>query len=139
MFRSVGEPTPQGRIGTFSFTKLVVADLERAARFYHDVFGMEQVQRIQAEIAGDAIDEIILGTDGGPGLILLQWAARSAPDVGAVILGFTTSDASAVFARVLAAGGRVREPVRPVAEAGGLRVGFLEDPEGHLLEIVELS
>ena len=132
-------PEPQNRIGTFSFTKLAVADLERAARFYHDVFGMKQVQRIQAEIAGNAIEEIILGADGGAGLILLHWVGRNAPDVGAVILGFTTSDASVVFDRAVAAGGRVHEPVRRSPKPAGSRSASSKDPEGHLLEIVELS
>jgi predicted enzyme related to lactoylglutathione lyase len=119
----------------FSFTKLVVGDLEREARYYENVFEMARLQRVQADLAGSPLDEIILGTDGGPGLILMNWTEQDAPPAGEVILGFTTTDIGDLFHRALASGGRLRQAP---AEVEGLRVGVLEDPEGHLAEVVEV-
>jgi predicted enzyme related to lactoylglutathione lyase len=122
----------------YSFTKLVVRDLEAMARYYADVYDLTELQRVQAAIAGVPIDEIILGQDGAyGGLILLNWVGQDPPPTGEVILGFTTADLPALVERAVAAGGVIREAPRQVAEAGGLLVGFVTDPEGHLAEVVE--
>ena len=123
---------------TYSFTKLVVDDLEGMARFYEDVYGLTELQRVQAEIGGEPIDEIILGSDGGyGGLILLRFVDRPAPANGEVIVGFTTADIAALFERARAAGATEVDAPKVMAEAGGLMVGFLTDPEGHLTEVVQ--
>ncbi|HEX4431674.1 MAG TPA: VOC family protein [Frankiaceae bacterium] len=56
-----------------------------------------------------------------------------------MILGFTTPDITALFDRAQRAGAKTRQTPSAIQAAGGLRVGFLEDPEGHLAEIVELA
>jgi Glyoxalase-like domain len=121
-----------------SFTKLVVDDLDGMSAFYQHVYGLTQLARLQATIAGSPIDEVILGTAAVPSLILLKWVGRARPDPGAVILGFTTPDITALFERGLNAGAVARQTPREMEAAGGLCVGFLDDPEGHLAEIVEL-
>jgi predicted enzyme related to lactoylglutathione lyase len=122
----------------YSFTKVVVDDLDAMAAYYGEVFGLTEVRRVKAEIAGEGIDEIMLGLDGSlaGGLILLKWLDRAAPTSGEVILGFLTADISALVARAEAAGGTVREAPRMSLEAG-LVVGFIADPEGHLAEVIE--
>ena len=123
----------------YSFTKVIVTDLDGMARYYGDVFGLTELQRVQGEIDGSAIDEIILGLEGEyGGLILLNWVGQPAP-TGEVILGFTTPDIGALFSRAESAGGKVREAPIERAEAGGLKVGFVTDPEGHLAEVVEVA
>ena len=61
-------------LSTFSFTKLVVADLEKMAAFYTHVFDLSQVTRMSDAIVADRIEEIILGgADAAPvALILLR-------------------------------------------------------------------
>jgi len=125
---------------TFSFTKLVVGDLEGMSSFYQEAYGLKPFDRVKADIAGDAIDEIMLGVDSafGPGsVVLLQYPERPAPTPGAVILGFTTDDLDALVARVEAAGGRLHGEVR-VSDAAPVRVAFLLDPEGNLVECVQV-
>jgi predicted enzyme related to lactoylglutathione lyase len=123
---------------TYAFTKLVVRDLDAMTRYYGKVYGLAPIQRVTAEIAGSPIEEIILGRDGSyGGLILLHWVGQPAPARGELILGFTTPDIAALFARAESAGGAVRKAPEPSEEAGGLVVGFVEDPEGHLAEVVE--
>jgi predicted enzyme related to lactoylglutathione lyase len=122
----------------FSFTKLVVRDLDRMGDFYGRLLGTNDAQRLQAKIDGDVIDEIIIGIDGQPGLILMSGLAGSEPNATGVVLGFTTTGIAELFERAQASGGKVRRAPRAVAEAGGLLVGLLDDPEGHTLEVVEV-
>lgn len=128
------------RSTTFSFTKLVVDDLEKIAAFYTRVYDLKEVTRVQAEIGSEAIDEIILGTGSemSPGsLILLEFVDRPPPRTGEVLLGFTTDDLPALLDRVLAAGGGIHAGIKEMPEMG-LRVAFATDPEGHLAELVQM-
>jgi predicted enzyme related to lactoylglutathione lyase len=122
---------------TFAFTKLVVDDLEVTARFYEDVFALTRLQHVRASIAGSPIEEIVLGSDGGMGPVLLKWLDKHDSPRGEVILGVTTTDINSLFERATAAGGQVCVAPASSPEAGGLTVGFLEDPEGHLIEVIE--
>lgn len=124
----------------FSFTKLLVADLERAAAFYTAVCGLVELQRVESSIAGRPIREINYHpTDPGGGtLTLLQFLDARAPARDETILGFTTTDIAAFCARAVAAGGRVVDPIRAMPEHR-LRVAFVEDVEGHWIEVVQLE
>ena len=123
-----------------SFTKLIVADVDKMAAYYTEVFGFEPIERVESDIGGDPIDEIILGVAGeyAGGVILLKFTQKPAPTGGEVILGFTTDDIDALFAKILAAGGSIHAPVRDDPDVP-YKVGFATDPEGHLAEIVELA
>lgn len=125
---------------TFGFTKLIVHDLEKQAAFYRDVYGLHGVQRVQAEIGSEAIDEIMLSSDPKAAfgsLVLLKFVGRPAAQQGEGILGFITDDLPALLDRVRAAGGGVHAPIKEMPEHK-LRVAFATDPEGHLAEIVQL-
>jgi predicted enzyme related to lactoylglutathione lyase len=128
------------RSTAFSFTKLVVDDLEKMADFYTEVFGLAAVHRVRAEIGGEPIEEILFGAGGelAPGsLVLLKFVGRPRPRPGEVLLGFTTDDLPALLDRVVAAGGAVHEGIREMPEMK-LRVAFATDPEGHLAELVQM-
>lgn len=121
-----------------TFVKLVVHDLEKMTRYYTEVFGLKELQRVIADIAGSPVEETILGTDDGePQLVVMTWTDRPGPSAGEVIVGFWTTDIAGVFARAHEAGGQVLEEPRVRTDAGGLRVGFVADPEGHLAEVIE--
>jgi predicted enzyme related to lactoylglutathione lyase len=122
----------------YSFTKLIVNDLEKMSSFYAGVFDLEQIERIQSAIGPDPIEEIMLGIDGkfDHGLVLLKFVDKPAPENGELILGFTTDDIEAVYERVRTAGGGIHAAIR--RDAGSpYKVGFVRDPEGHLAEVVE--
>ena len=122
----------------YSFTKLIVNDLEKMSSFYAEVYDLKEVERIQSAIGSDPIDEIMLGVDGefDNGLVLLKFVDRPAPENGELILGFTTDDVEAVYERALTAGGGIHAAIKH--DAGSpYKVGFLRDPEGHLAEVVE--
>ncbi|GMU78057.1 MAG: hypothetical protein AMXMBFR46_08540 [Acidimicrobiia bacterium] len=122
----------------FGFTKLVVADLEASAAFYRDVFGVTEQYRVHADIAGREIDEILFEATapGGSTFVLLRFVDTAAPASGEVIIGFVTDDLDGVFARATEAGGSVHEAIHDSPDHG-VRVGFLADPEGHLIEVVQ--
>ena len=52
-----------------AFTKLIVGDVDKMAAFYGEVFGLKPIERIQSEIGGDRIDEILLGVLREDGLV----------------------------------------------------------------------
>jgi predicted enzyme related to lactoylglutathione lyase len=124
----------------FSFTKLIVRDLEKLAGFYSEVYGLHAVKRVRERIGDEAIDEVMLSPDPaaafGP-LILLRFAGRERPAHGEVLLGFVSDDLPALLDRVRAAGGGIHADIRHVPELG-LRVAFATDPEGHLAELVQM-
>jgi predicted enzyme related to lactoylglutathione lyase len=127
---------------TFSFTKLVVHDVEKMAAFYGAVYGLHAVNRVSGEsIGGEEIDEIMLSTDPKAPFgtfVLLRYVGRAASPNGEVILGFTTGDLPALLDRVRAAGGGVHAPIKDLPHLK-VRVAFATDPEGHLAELVELK
>lgn len=124
----------------FSFSKLLVADLEKCAAFYKAVCGLVELQRVEATINGRPIREINFHPTypGGGALTLLQFLDTEKPRREELILGFTTDDIEAFVERVRAAGGRVTDPIRAMPEHH-LRVAFVEDVEGHLIEVVQLG
>jgi predicted enzyme related to lactoylglutathione lyase len=125
----------------FSFTKLIVHDLDKMAAFYRDVYGLHAVHRVRGEsIGGEEIDEIMVSTDPSAqfgSLVLLKYLARAPSPCGELILGFTTDDLPALLERVRAAGGGVHAPIKEMPELR-LRVAFATDPEGHLAELVQM-
>jgi predicted enzyme related to lactoylglutathione lyase len=140
-----GLDVSEGRVaesvsGRFSFTKLVVHDLEAMARYYATVFGLEQLDRFKTDSLGTPIDEIMLAANGErAGLILFKYLERDAAANGEVILGFSTPDIRGLFAQAEAAGGRVDVAPYDPQIPGLALVGFLADPEGHLAEVIELA
>jgi lactoylglutathione lyase len=130
----------QRRKATFSSTKLIVDDLEKAASFYHEVYGLNALERVQAHIGTTRISEIIMGPDeqmSCESLVVLKYLDRPAPPPGEVLLGFSTTDLAALLKRVSRAGGTVFEEPREMPERG-FSVAFVADPEGHMAQVVQL-
>jgi predicted enzyme related to lactoylglutathione lyase len=123
----------------FGFTKLVVQDLEAMATFYKAVAGLEETGRVQSAVGEREIDEILFDAtgQGGGTFVLFKFLDRDAPATEEVILGFITDDLAAFVERTKAAGGSIVADIMTQVEHG-VKVAFVADPEGHLLEVVEL-
>lgn len=123
----------------FGFTKLLVADLEKSARFYSKAFNLTEMVRVDNEIAGRSISEIMYNptSEGAATFVLLTFNDVQSPSSDEVILGFQTSDLVATLEAVESAGGQIADPIRSMPEHG-IKVAFVTDPEGHLIEIVEM-
>lgn len=125
-------------LASFDFTKLVVADLERSAVFYKAVTGITEMIRFEAEICGRPIKEILFNPTGKnvSGLMLIAYTDSKQPVTGEIMVGFSTPDLEAFLARAVAAGGTVAQAIR-IEPDFKVRVAFVRDPEGHLLEVVQ--
>ena len=105
---------------------------ERAAAFYGEAFGAEEIDRIptpdgrlmsvQLRLAGGLLHL----ADEFPEMDVL-----APPSIGGtpVVLALEVRDAEAVFARAIAAGATVRQPLADMF--WGDRHGQLDDPFGH--------
>jgi len=127
----------------FGFCKLIVDDLDASAAFYETVFGIVPFNRVTKDVSattGGPIDEITYRptADGGPSLTLLKLVDKPAPPHGETVLGFMTSDIVALLDRATAAGGRIATPIQEQREHR-VKVAFIRDIEGHLVEVVELT
>jgi len=124
----------------FGFTKIIVDDLDRVAAFYEQALGLRQLQRVHDSVAGEPMEEIIMA-HGEMGqsvpLVVWKWPNRAAPAASDVILGFQTDDLDALVAKVVAAGGTIVDAPNDKPEHG-VRVAFAADPEGRLLELVQM-
>lgn len=130
---------PHGRTQDtdFMFTKLVVHDLDRAVQFYAAVFGLVEMHRLEAEIVGRMVSEVVFmpTSEGGPMFVLLRYHDAVGPVVGEQILGFATQDIGALVDRAESAGARVLER----KEAAGFVHAFIADPEGHVLQVSQAA
>lgn len=123
----------------FSGTKLLVDDLDKTAAFYTAVCGLTEVGRVSSSITGRAIEEILFNFrgEGPPNFVLLKFVGAPKPSNDETINVFVTEDLAAFVARATAHGGTLAQPVRAMPEHG-VKVCFVTDVEGHLMEVVEL-
>ena len=117
-------------IKTFGLTHLAlsVREKERAYRFYHDVFGMEEYYRDATSIQAK--------TPNCHDVIAFQ-EAEPRPGISAGVMHFgfrlrTPDDIDAAVEAVIAAGGTVR---RRGEFAPGIPFAFVNDPDGYEVEI----
>jgi len=111
---------------------IVVQGAERAAAFYAEAFGAKEISRIP--VPDGRLMSIQLRIGGG-----LLHLADEAPEMGVlapsriggtpVVLALEVDDAETVFARAVAAGATVRQPLADMF--WGDRHGQLDDPFGH--------
>lgn len=121
------------------FTKLVVDDLDKVAAFYAAVCGLVEEGRAEDEIAGRPMQELYFKSDppGTGTFTLTKFVGGPAGSRPGVILGFVTDDIDAFVDRAQSAGASVEQAAHPRPEHG-VKVAFLNDIEGNLLEVVEL-
>jgi PhnB protein len=117
---------------------LVVQGAERAAGFYRDAFGAEELSRIPTP--DGRLMSVELRIAGG--LLHLadefpEMGVLAPPSIGgtAVVLALEVSDAEAVFAQAVAAGAQVRQPLQDAF--WGDRHGQLDDPFGHRWNVAQ--
>jgi catechol 2,3-dioxygenase-like lactoylglutathione lyase family enzyme len=127
--------------GRFSFTKIIVADVDRLFGFYHEVFGLGVISRVRQGEGESELDEIIMGPAGegyaAPSLVIQRYPNRPIPARGEATLGFIVSDIGRTIEKAVAAGATIDRPVRTASEHG-IHVAFIKDPDGHLIEIVQM-
>jgi PhnB protein len=111
---------------------IVVQGAERAAAFYAEAFGAEELSRIP--VPGGRLMSVQLLLAGGVLHLADEFpemGVLAPPAIGGtpVVLGLEVDDAEAVFAQALVAGATVRQPLADMF--WGDRHGQLDDPFGH--------
>jgi len=111
---------------------IVVRGADRAAAFYREAFGAEELERIPTpdgrlmSVQLRVGDSVLHVADEFPEMDVLGPASIGGTPV---VLALDVSDAEAVFARALTAGASVRQPLHDAF--WGDRHGQLLDPFGH--------
>ena len=133
---------------------LRVSDIDRSIRFWQEALGGRLVAAPTLR-EGAFIDGVF-----GPGtrvkvchvaleanaLELWQFLQPASPippaeqtRLGLMHFGVTVDDVPAALARVEAAGGRARFPVKQLGGAGEARFVYCEDPDGHVFELLDVD
>ena len=121
------------RLGAFG---IAVADLARSADFYRSMFGMVDAATFDLP----HMREIVLGFASGKGaaLVLMQYTDGS--DNGwqgnPIKLVMYVDDPEGIAAAVVDRGGQVVLAPKLFPNVGAM-VGFVSDPDGHLIEIIK--
>jgi len=122
------------RVQSLDHVTIVVKDLAATRRFYVDVLGMEEVARPNFSFVGQWFQ-------AGPTLIHTILEAEGTGRAGFTRenntrghhFAFLVSDAEAAYARLQELGVPVVSPPRTRPD-GAVQV-FLQDPDGHLVEV----
>lgn len=117
---------------------VVVQGAERAAAFYRDAFGAEEVSRIPTP--DGRLMSVVLRLAGGTLHIADEFpemGVLAPPSIGGtpVVLALEVADARAVFERAVAAGAEVRQALGDTF--WGDRHGQVEDPFGHRWNVAQ--
>lgn len=128
-----------GKVIPLGFTKLIVQDIDRMSSFYCAVCGFEEEGRAGDQIAGRPISEVYFRSDppGTGTFTLTKFLDAQRPATEAIILGFVAKDIDDFVKTAVAAGATLTEPVQSRPEHG-VKVSFVKDIEGNLIEVVEL-
>jgi len=123
-----------------AFTKLLVGDLEAEVAFYSTALGLITKHRVSGGQGRTAYEEIVLSPaeSDEPSLVLLRRLHQATPTPGEAVLGFVVDDVEQVVRAAEGAGGVVRSAPKAVPRAG-LTVAQVEDPEGHLVELLQFG
>ena len=110
-------------------------DAVAAAGFYVAAFGAREVKRVGA----DPVERVVLDL-GGLAVFIEQapdtvHPAAATPCLGLEHLGLRVADIDAAMADLEARGVPVRTPI--TVRAPGLRIAFVEGPDGALIELLE--
>ena len=135
-------------VRNFSHICIGVSDMDRSVDFYRRLFGMDVV--FDVELEGPSLETVtgqsgakgrmIGGLIGGVMVELLGLGAKKSPPAGReprtgyTNISFAFDDLDAAYARVQALGFRAAQA--PV-DIGGVRMFFVNDPDGTPIELVE--
>ena len=126
----------------FSYTKIVVADIEASEAFYGSALGMTTVMRGTMGETDWAHEECVMTTTGEmsiPMLQLIRYHDKPVPAPTGVWLGFNVTDLDAVIEKVRAAGGSVLMAPKLIEEHNLILIAaVVADPEGHMIELIEM-
>lgn len=108
--------------------EIFVSDIERAARFYQTVLGVELRRTSEG---GAPLAIFASAVEDGVGGALVQRAGRAPTDQGVTVYLDANGKLDACIARVERAGGRVVQPKTDIGPPGF--IALVRDTEGNLV------
>ena len=139
-------PAAMAPAGRFDHVGISVADLRTAADWYCSAFGL--IKEFEFEVPHVGLRGAMLLSASGYRVELLERAGSArlgalpgSPDEAALRRGYghmclDVPDVDAAHAALLAAGAADRMPPRASPEPG-VRMAFVADPEGNLIELID--
>jgi lactoylglutathione lyase len=114
-----------------------VADLEKSADFYCQVFGMVRMQTLTLE----HMNEIILGFTGSrsAAVVLMHYTDGSAPNYSSnpVKLVFYVDLLQDNIDRIKSSNHEIVQQPTLYESMGGATIAFAKDPDGYLVEMIQ--
>src|SRR5687768_353359 len=146
----------QDVITGFNHTSFTVADIRRAVRFWTEAMGFEarsvspRTGKWQEKVTGVPGAELLVAHLYGHGthIEFIQYTAatgtnrRIEPNMScAAHVCFDVVDIEATWAKLIAAGARPQGEIARVdtGPVKGLKAGYLRDPSGIIIELVEVA
>lgn len=138
--------SPSLPLQAFSHVCVGVSDINASLDFYRRLLGFEVV--FDVELEGASL-ETVTGTSGAKGRMVGGLVAgvmvellglgdvpsgTSGPHLGYTNISFSVRDLDAVYRQVIELGFR---PAQEPVDIGGVRMFFVEDPDGTPIEIIE--
>ena len=124
------------KLGTPDYVVLIVADLDRALRFYTDVLGLTLGHRSggYAQFVTGAT-RLALYTREAMAGTLGRDLSPPVPEAPGFEIGFKVVDVDAAYAELVAKGALPVTP--PARRPWGQRTAYVADPDGHLIELAQ--
>jgi catechol 2,3-dioxygenase-like lactoylglutathione lyase family enzyme len=121
------------------YVVLVVADLDRAVRFYTEVLGLPLGHRSgpYAQLATGVTRVALYERQAMASTLGLDTLRSPEPDAPAFELGFKVDDVDAAYAELVEAGAHPTTP--PTDRPWGQRTAYVRDPDGHLIELAAIT
>ena len=121
------------------FTKLVVRDLDRCADFYREVCDLREMLRLESVMNHRPMREVMFEYQDGSTapLVIMEYLDGTEPTHGQSVTVIFTDDLDAFVERVERCGGRMDE--RREDSKNDCRIAFWFDPEGNLMETVQMG
>lgn len=119
------------------FLKIAVADLDRSRTFYEAGFGMSAGAPI---VQTGVTEQVLKSPDNAFAMTLVNHTDGRAIDAGGstgavpFYVGFYVRGMEQAIARAQAAGARL---LRGPERFGEVSFAFLEDPDGHVIELID--
>jgi lactoylglutathione lyase len=111
-----------------------VSDLAASTKFYVDVFGLKSLYSLETPYWNETVLQDVRGNH----VVTMDFTRERNTKKNPVKLVFAVKDAAEYYAKVLAAGGSETSPPSPPKLLLGAQIGLMYDPDGYLLELIQV-